>query len=99
MMNVRDGQPVVSNPPHPVPQHAAILAAPRQRAMPEANHLEPKHIQCREVHRDTVISIVSRDHRAQPLGHVRDGVVHAPLELGFHLTQLGLQSSAYRLPQ
>jgi len=67
MMNVRDGQPAVSNPQHPVPQHAAILAAPRQRAMPEADQLEPKHIQRREVHRDPVISIVSRDHRAQPL--------------------------------
>ena len=36
-------QPAVDEPPHPVPEDAAVLAAPRQRAMPEPAHLEPKH--------------------------------------------------------
>ena len=28
MMDARSGQPAVSNPPHPVPECAAVLAAP-----------------------------------------------------------------------
>ena len=79
VMDLRSGQPVVSNAPHPVPQHPAVLAAPRQRAMPGANHMEAEHAERRIVHRDTVVAIVSRDHRVQPITHLRDGVVHAPL--------------------
>ena len=92
-------QPAVNNPPHPVPQHAAALAAPRQRTMPEADHLEPKQAERWNVHGDSEVSIVPRDHRAQPLSHFRDGVVHASLEFGFHLAQLGLQPRTNRLPQ
>jgi hypothetical protein len=97
MMNARSRQPAVSNPPHPVPGHTGVLATPQQGAPPEPDRLEPKQVECRAVHRDTIVSIVPLKYRAQPLGHVRDGVVHAPLESGFHLTQLGLQPSAYRL--
>src|SRR5215469_1802089 len=99
MMDARRGQPAVSNPQHPAPQHTAVLAAPRQRALPETDHLEPKQTERRAVHGNTVVAVVSLDHRAQPLSHFRNGVVHTPLELGFHLTQLGLQPLAYRLPQ
>ena len=41
MMDVRRGQPAVNKPQRPVPQHPAVLAAPRQGAMPEPDHLEP----------------------------------------------------------
>src|SRR6516162_5079331 len=99
MMDARRGQPAVNKPQHPVPQHPAVLAAPRQGAMPEPDHLESKPRERRTVHGDTVVTVVSRDHRAQPLTHFRDGVVHAPLELGFNLAQLGLQPFAYRLPK
>src|SRR5438876_178719 len=37
--------------------------------------------------------------RVQPLAHLWDGVVHAPLELGLYLAQLRLQPLADRLPQ
>src|SRR6266849_796541 len=99
MMDARRGQPAVNNPPHAVPAHAAVLTAPRQRAMPEPDHMEPEQAECRAVHGNTVVSVVSLDHRAQPLTHLRDGVVHASLELGFHLAQLGLQPRTNRLPQ
>jgi hypothetical protein len=97
VMDLRSGQPVVSNSPHPIPHHPTVLAAPRQRAMPEPNHVEMKHGARGAVHRDTVISIVPLDHRVQPLAHFRDGIVHAPLEFGLNLTQLGLQPFADRL--
>ena len=56
MMDVRSGQPAVSNPEHPVPEYAAVLAAPRQCAMPEPDQLEPKLDERKAVHWDTVIS-------------------------------------------
>src|SRR2546426_2345008 len=40
-------QPAVDEPPHPVPQHAAVLAAARQCAMPEPPDLEPKPMERR----------------------------------------------------
>src|SRR5215469_550958 len=99
MMYARSGQPAVNNPQHPVPQHTAVLAASRQGAPPEPDRLEPKQVERPPVHGDPVVSIVPLDYRTQPPTHFRDGVVHAPLELGFHLTQFGLQALAYRLPQ
>src|SRR5262249_18598728 len=87
MMDARSGKPAVSNPQHPVLEYAAVLTAPRQSAMPASDQLEPKLDERGAVHGDTVISIVPLDHRAQPSTHFRNGVMHAPLELGLHLTQ------------
>ena len=42
MTDDRQRQPAVDEAPHAVPQDAAVLAAPRQRAIPEPAHLEPK---------------------------------------------------------
>src|SRR5215469_12321868 len=67
--------------------------------MPETDHMEPKQVERRAVHGNTVVAVVSLEHRAQPLTHFRDWVVHTPLELGFNLAQLGLQPFAYRLPE
>ena len=47
MTNTGGRQPAVDQPPHSVPEHAAVLAAPRQRAVPEPAYLEPKHVQRR----------------------------------------------------
>jgi hypothetical protein len=46
-----------------------------------------------------VILHVTTNHRAQPLAQLRNGLVHAPLEFGFHLAQLGLQPLTNRLPK
>ena len=43
-MDAGRGQPAVSNPQHAVPRDAAILAAPRQHAMPEADRVEAEHL-------------------------------------------------------
>src|SRR5467141_2143340 len=99
MTNDRHGQPASDEAPHAIPKDAAILAAPRQRAVPEPPHLEPKEPQRILVQGHAVIPNVPTYHRLQPFALVGDGFVHASLKFGFHLVQLGLQSLAYRLPQ
>ena len=99
MTDDRYGQPAVDKAPHAIPKNAAILAAPRQRAVPEPPHLEPKEPQRILVQGHAVIPNVPTYHRLQPFALVGDGCVHASLKLGFHLVQLRLQPFAYRLQQ
>ena len=80
MTDARSGQPAANQSQHSVPPHSAILAATRERTIPESSDSEPKQGERRAVHRDTVITDVSLDHRAQPSAHYRDRVVHAQLE-------------------
>src|ERR1700730_3974622 len=42
MTDSRQRQPASTKAPHTIPKDVAVLAAPRQRAMPEPPHLEPK---------------------------------------------------------
>src|ERR1700758_1388256 len=99
MTDSRHGQPAVDEAPHAIPKAAAVLAAARQRAMPESPDLEPKDPQRRFIHGHSVVADVATHHRLQPLALVGDGFVHATLKFGFHLIQLRLQPFAYRLPQ
>src|SRR5882757_278370 len=99
MTDRRQWQPASDEAPHAVPEDAAVLTAPRQRAMPEPSHLEPKDPQRVVVPGHSVIPDVSTHRRLQPLALVGDGFVHTSLKLGFHLVQLRLQSLADRLPQ
>src|SRR6266704_2539573 len=43
MTDRRRRQPASDEAPHAIPKHAAFVAAPRQRAMPEPPYLEPKN--------------------------------------------------------
>src|SRR5467141_3534696 len=99
MTDRRQWQPADDKAPHAIPEDAAGLAAPRQRAMPEPSHLESKKSQRRVVHGHSVIPDMSTYHRCQPLALFGDGFVHSSLKFGFHLVQLRLQPFAYRLPQ
>ena len=99
MTDDRHRQPTVDEAPHAIPEDAAVLTAPRQRAMPEPSHLEPKDPQRVLVQGHSVVLDVSTHHRLQPLALFGDGFVHPSLKLGFHLVQLRLQPFAYRLPQ
>src|SRR5258706_16368009 len=99
MTDDRQRQPAVDEAPHAIPKDAAVLTAPRQRAMPEPSHLETKDPQRGLVPGHAVIPNVPTYHRWQPFALVGDGFVHASLKFGFHLVQLRLQSLAYRLPQ
>src|SRR3981081_127868 len=42
MTDRRQWQPTVNEAPHTIPKKASVLAAPRQRAIPEPPDLEPK---------------------------------------------------------
>src|SRR6267154_626644 len=99
MTDRRQRQPASDEAPHAIPKDAAVLAAPRQRAVPEPRYLESKEPQRRCVHGHSVIADVSTHHRLQPLALFGDGFVHPSLKFGFHLVQLRLQPFAYRLPQ
>ena len=87
MTDSRPRQPAVDEAPHTIPEYAAILASSRQRAMPEPPYLEPKDPQRRLVHGHPVVTEVSTHHRLQPLALFGDGIMHAPLQLGFHLVE------------
>src|SRR5215469_2540066 len=99
MTDSRPWQPATEKTPHAVPVDTTVLAAPRQRAMPEPSDSEPKELQRRLIHGHSVITSVSTHHRLQPLTQIGDGFVHAPLKLGFHRVQLRLQPLTDRLPQ
>jgi hypothetical protein len=99
MTDNRQRQPAVDETPHTVLEEAAMLAAERQRALPEPGDLESKPTQRRCVHGHTIVPDVSTHQRLQPLALFGDGLVHTPLKFGFHLVQLRLQSLADRLPQ
>src|ERR1700682_294493 len=99
MADRRQRQPASDETPHAVPEDAAVLATPRQRAMPKPADSEPKYCQRRLVHGHSVVAKVSTYNRPQPLALFGDGFVHSSPKLGFHLVQLHLQPFPYRLPQ
>jgi len=98
MTDGRRRQPASDEAPHAVPQEAPGLAAPGQRAIPEAPDLKPKEKQRRLIQGHSVVTVVSTHHRLQPLTQFGDGSVHASLKFGFHRVQLRLQPLADRLP-
>src|ERR1700680_1268922 len=98
MTDRRQRQPASDETPHAVPEDAAVLAAPRQRAMPKPADSESKNCQRRLVHGHSVVAKVSTYNRPQPLALFGDGFVHSSPKLGFHLLQLRLQPFPSRLP-
>jgi hypothetical protein len=99
MTDTRHRQPASDDAPHAIPEDSAVLAPPRQQAMPEPADSESKNRQRRLVHGHSVVTKVSTHNRPQPLALFGDGFVHSSLKLGFHLIQLRLQPFPYRLPQ
>jgi hypothetical protein len=67
MTDSRRWQPAMDEAPHAIPKDGAVLAAPRQRAIPEPSHLGPKQKQRRLVPGHSVVADVSTYHRLQPL--------------------------------
>jgi len=63
MTDGRRRQPASDEAPHTVPTNVAVLAAPRQRAVPEPSHLESKKSQRRLVHGHSVVAKVSTHNR------------------------------------
>ena len=80
-------QPSVDQAPHSVPTDVAVLAAARERLVPEQACPKPERAHSRAVHGHSVIADVSTNDRPQPLAYFRDGVVHASSEFVFYLAQ------------
>jgi hypothetical protein len=103
MTDRRQRQPASDEAPHAIPEDAAVLAPPRQRAMPIPADSEPKNRQRRLVHGHSGVAEVSTHNRPQPLAlfgdGFGDGCVHSSLKVGFHLVPLRLHLFADRLPQ
>src|SRR6202049_2265632 len=59
MTDGRQRQPSSDEAPHAVPKDAAVLTAPRQRAMPEPTDSEPKNRQRRLIHGHSVVADVT----------------------------------------
>ena len=74
MTDRRQRQPASDEAPHAIPEDAAVLAAPRQRAMPKPADSEPKNCQRRLVHGHSVVAEVSTHNRPQPLALLRGWV-------------------------
>src|SRR5580692_6729922 len=91
-------KPAIDQAPHPIPGYAAVLAATRQRPMPEPAYLESERLQRLAVHGHSVVADVSTYHRPQPFACVLDGSVHSQSQLGFHRIQLRLLPLTNRLP-
>ena len=91
-------KPAIDQVPHPIPRYAAVLAATRQRPMPEPAYLESERSQRLAVHGHSVVADVSTHHRPQPFACVLDGSVHSQSQLGFHRIQLRLLPLTNRLP-
>ena len=74
MTDTRHRQPASDDAPHAIPEDSAVLASPRQQAMPEPIDSESKNRQRRLVRGHSVISKVSTHNRPQPLALFGDGL-------------------------
>jgi hypothetical protein len=83
---------------HPVPGSAIPLAALRERASPEIDHIVPEGPEAPAVGRHRVIREVSANDLSQPLTLERDWFVHAPPQLFFDCSQPCPHPVAARLP-
>jgi hypothetical protein len=92
-------KPRVEQGPHAMPRQVIALATTAQHQPPHATDREAEHTDGRAVHRYAVVTHVTENHRTQVLANLRDGVVHACFELGFHRLKLRLQPFAHRLTQ
>src|SRR5437867_6709183 len=84
MTYARRGQPPLDEPAHPLPGDVPCVTAPRERAVPEPAHLEPKHGDRRAVHGHPVVTSVPTHNLTQPCAHHGDRLVQpSPLACVF----------------
>src|SRR5215216_5919198 len=92
-------QPKINQAAHPLPRQACLLASSPQRPIPSASDVEPKHRQRTQVRRHPVITVVARDHRAQPSTHLRHRIVQPLAQFHFDFLQLSAFPLTHRPPQ
>jgi hypothetical protein len=99
MMQRRLWQPKFNQAAHPLPGEPRFLAASPQSAIPGASHMEPKRRQRPKVRRHPVVSVVSRDHQAQPSTYLRHRIVQPLAQFRFDFLQLRAFPLTHRPPQ
>jgi hypothetical protein len=99
VMERRWWQPMVNQTVHPLPRQPRLLAASPQRAIPVTSNVKTKRSQRVPVRRHAVITVVSLDHRPQPLAHVGHPLVHSFAQFRFDFLQLSALPLTHRAPQ
>src|SRR6266536_5092878 len=98
MMELGPGEPTVNQPEHTLPRQPRLLAATPQRAVPVASDMVTKRTQRRQIRRHTIITMVSLDHRPQPLSYCSHALVHSFAQFRFDRLQLCAFPLTHRAP-
>ena len=98
MMQYRSWKPKINQAAHPLPSKPRFLASSPQRAIPGASHMETKDRQRTEVRRHPVITVMPRDHRAQPATHLRHWIVQPLAQFHLDFLQLSAFPLTHRAP-
>src|SRR6266516_5199567 len=96
VMKRRRWQPAVNQTAHPLPSQPRFLAASPKRMKPVTTDVVAKRIQRLQVRRHTVITVMSCDHRPQPLAHFRHRLMHPFTKFQFDCLQLSAFPPGYR---
>ena len=92
MIDTGDREPLVHVPLHTLPGDIAFVAPSRETTLPQPCNLLAESLQRLGIMRYAVVLIMAQYHRSEPSPLYRDGKVHSPPELTFHLSQLGAKA-------
>lgn len=99
MVDTGHRQPVSNQAVHPSSCDTSSLASSPQRRSPQSYHLFPESPQCCSIHRYSIVSIVSQQHRPQPGALFWDWVVLALVQFLLEALHLCSHSLLDGLPQ
>src|SRR6266545_5801162 len=91
-------EPAIYSWSHALPSRAVLVATTPKRLVPGAPDLGAKRPQRVDVRGNSMVGVEPTHDAAQPLALLNDGVVAAPLQLGFYLQKLRPQSSLLGMP-
>src|SRR5215510_9208121 len=92
MIDAGDREPLVHVPLHTLPGNIAFVAPSRETTLPQPCNFLAESLQRLGVMRYAIVLIMAQYHRSEPSPLYRDGKVHSPPELAFHLSQLGAKA-------
>ena len=78
MKDLRLRKPVGGQAVHPLPREAILLAAPTQRAQPNAFHMIVESSQCRAIGWHCMVGEEASDHLLDPSPLLGDWTMHSP---------------------
>ena len=99
VMDHRTWQPKANQMAHPLPGKPRFLAPAPQRPVPVTAHMKAKPRQRLQVGRHSVIPVVPRYHRPEPLPYFRHRLMHSFAEFPLDFLQLSAFPLTHRPPQ